>query len=186
MAMDAFTLHWAEFRAYANPPWNLIGRVLADSPTASRACPGGTSVEGTGMVPSATGVLVKVQFLIPTVHGENRVGKVEAIPKLLRQFLDYAPPVVQGAPHAGGMRYSKHIGFRQETGRCRGFPSQPPRGVPSLPRGWLIAGDTPPGRGTPRLSCSHANSHTTGVCQRGNLITATHRDSLPEVAPPPN
>ena len=103
MAMDAFTLHWAELRAYANPPWNLIGRVLADSPTASRACPGGTSVEGTGMVPSATGVLVKVQFLIPTVHGENRVGKVEAIPKLLRQFLEYAPPVVQGAPHAGGM-----------------------------------------------------------------------------------
>ena len=128
---------------------------------------------------------MKVQFLIPTVHGENRVGKVEAIPKLLRQFLEYAHPVVQGAPHAGGMRYSKHIGFRQETGRCRGFPSQPPRGVPSLPRGWLIAGDTPPGRGTLRLSCSHANSHTTGVCQRGNLITATHRDSLPEVAPPP-
>ena len=55
MAMDAFTLHCAELRAYANPPWNPIGRVLADSPTASRACPGGTGVDGTGMVPSATG-----------------------------------------------------------------------------------------------------------------------------------
>ena len=29
MATDAFTLDWAKLRAYANPPWNLIGRVLA-------------------------------------------------------------------------------------------------------------------------------------------------------------
>ena len=29
MATDAFTLNWAEFRGYANPPWNLIGRTLA-------------------------------------------------------------------------------------------------------------------------------------------------------------
>ena len=28
---DAFTKNWAEFRAYANPPWNLIGRVLAQT-----------------------------------------------------------------------------------------------------------------------------------------------------------
>ena len=31
MATDAFTLNWTEFRAYANPPWNLIGRVLAQT-----------------------------------------------------------------------------------------------------------------------------------------------------------
>ena len=28
MATDAFTLDWTKFRGYANPPWNLIGRVL--------------------------------------------------------------------------------------------------------------------------------------------------------------
>ena len=49
---DAFTLDWAELRAYANPDWQGPGR---DSLTASRACSGGTSVEGTGLVPSATG-----------------------------------------------------------------------------------------------------------------------------------
>jgi hypothetical protein len=31
MATDAFTLDWAELRAYANPPWNLIFRVLAQT-----------------------------------------------------------------------------------------------------------------------------------------------------------
>ena len=31
MATDAFTLDWAEFRGFANPPWNLIGRMLAQT-----------------------------------------------------------------------------------------------------------------------------------------------------------
>ena len=31
MTTDAFTMNWAELRAYANPPWNLIGRVLAQT-----------------------------------------------------------------------------------------------------------------------------------------------------------
>ena len=31
MATDTFTLDWAELRAYANPPWNLIGGVLAQT-----------------------------------------------------------------------------------------------------------------------------------------------------------
>ena len=31
MATDAFTLDWAEPRGFANPPWNLIGRVLAQT-----------------------------------------------------------------------------------------------------------------------------------------------------------
>ena len=30
-ATDAFTLNWAELRAFASPPWNLIGRVLAQT-----------------------------------------------------------------------------------------------------------------------------------------------------------
>ena len=29
MATDAFTLDWKVMRAYANPPWSLVGRVLA-------------------------------------------------------------------------------------------------------------------------------------------------------------
>ena len=29
MATDAFTLDWTQFQGYANPPWNLIGRVLS-------------------------------------------------------------------------------------------------------------------------------------------------------------
>lgn len=29
IATDAFTLDWTQFRGYANPPWNLVGRVLA-------------------------------------------------------------------------------------------------------------------------------------------------------------
>ena len=29
MAVDAFTLDWTQFKGYANPPWNLVGRVLA-------------------------------------------------------------------------------------------------------------------------------------------------------------
>ncbi len=28
MAIYAFTLEWTKFNGYANPPWNLIGRVL--------------------------------------------------------------------------------------------------------------------------------------------------------------
>ena len=28
MAIDAFTLDWTKFKGYANPPWNLVGRVL--------------------------------------------------------------------------------------------------------------------------------------------------------------
>ena len=28
MAVDAFTLDWTKFRGYANPPWNLVSRVL--------------------------------------------------------------------------------------------------------------------------------------------------------------
>ena len=31
IAMDALTLNWAEFKAYTNLPWNLIGRVLAQT-----------------------------------------------------------------------------------------------------------------------------------------------------------
>ena len=31
ISMDAFTLDWAELKAYANPPWSLIGRVLAQT-----------------------------------------------------------------------------------------------------------------------------------------------------------
>ena len=29
MATDAFSLDWTQFLGYANPPWNLVGRVLA-------------------------------------------------------------------------------------------------------------------------------------------------------------
>ena len=29
MAIDAFTLDWTQFRGYANPPWNLVGRTLS-------------------------------------------------------------------------------------------------------------------------------------------------------------
>ena len=29
MATNAFTLDWTQFQGYANPPWNLIGRVLS-------------------------------------------------------------------------------------------------------------------------------------------------------------
>lgn len=29
MVMDAFTLDWEDLKAYANPPWNVVGRVLA-------------------------------------------------------------------------------------------------------------------------------------------------------------
>ena len=29
IACDAFSLDWAQMRGYANPPWNLIGRVLS-------------------------------------------------------------------------------------------------------------------------------------------------------------
>ena len=28
---DAFTMNWAELKGYANPPWNPIGRVLAQT-----------------------------------------------------------------------------------------------------------------------------------------------------------
>ena len=28
MATDAFTLDWTKFQGYANPPWNMVGRVL--------------------------------------------------------------------------------------------------------------------------------------------------------------
>ena len=53
MATDAFTLNWTEFRAYANPPRKLIGRILAQ--TRNRACVSGTSIEVTNMIPCATG-----------------------------------------------------------------------------------------------------------------------------------
>ena len=29
MATDAFTIAWTGLKAYANPPWSLVGRVLA-------------------------------------------------------------------------------------------------------------------------------------------------------------
>ena len=29
LATDAFTVHWVDLKAYANPPWSLVGRVLA-------------------------------------------------------------------------------------------------------------------------------------------------------------
>ncbi len=28
MAIDAFNMNWTKFQGYANPPWNLVGRVL--------------------------------------------------------------------------------------------------------------------------------------------------------------
>ena len=31
IAQDAFTVDWAEWKGYANPPWNLIGKVLAQA-----------------------------------------------------------------------------------------------------------------------------------------------------------
>ena len=31
MATDAFTLDWVNMEAYANPPWNIVGRVLAQT-----------------------------------------------------------------------------------------------------------------------------------------------------------
>jgi hypothetical protein len=53
MTTDAFTVDLAELRAYAN---SLTRRVLAQTtPTASRACPSGTWMEGTGLVPSSPG-----------------------------------------------------------------------------------------------------------------------------------
>ena len=31
MTTDVFTMNWTELRAYANPPWNLTGRVLVQT-----------------------------------------------------------------------------------------------------------------------------------------------------------
>ena len=31
MAMDAFTISWESLKAYANPPWSLVGRVLSQA-----------------------------------------------------------------------------------------------------------------------------------------------------------
>ncbi len=51
MAMNAFTLNWVKLQmSYANPPWNLIGKVLVDKEPKNK-----NSTPVTNIVASPTG-----------------------------------------------------------------------------------------------------------------------------------
>jgi hypothetical protein len=66
MAMDAFTLDWAELRAYANPPWNLIGRVLTQTRRQQEELVLVAPVwKAQGWYPVLLEMLVKVPLVIP-------------------------------------------------------------------------------------------------------------------------
>ena len=49
ISTDAFTLNWAELRAYANLPWNLMDRVVART---HKQQADNVVVKGTGLVPA--------------------------------------------------------------------------------------------------------------------------------------
>ena len=80
IATDAFTLDWAELKAYANPPWNLI----------SRACPSGTSVEGTGMVPSAPRDVGGSSSLFPPRRDLITATHEDSLPEVVPQLTVWA------------------------------------------------------------------------------------------------
>ena len=66
MATDAFTLDWAALRAYANPPWNLIGRVLAQTRRQQTELVLVAPVwKEQGWYPVLLEMLVKIPLLIP-------------------------------------------------------------------------------------------------------------------------
>ena len=57
MTCDAFSLDWSLVKGYANPPWNLIGKVLSQVRSQQTSLHGDchTTMEITTMVPSTTG-----------------------------------------------------------------------------------------------------------------------------------
>jgi hypothetical protein len=87
MATDTFTLDWAELRAYANPPWNLIGRVLAQTRRQHAELVLVVPVwRAQGWYPVLLEILVKVSLLTPKRGNYITATHRDSLPEVVLQL----------------------------------------------------------------------------------------------------
>ena len=87
MALDAFTLDWTKVRGYANPPWNLISRVLTTARNQrARVTLIAPSWTAQAWYPVLLEMLVQEPLLLPLIPTliipTHRVNKPDIVPQL--------------------------------------------------------------------------------------------------------
>ena len=91
IATDAFTLDWAELKAYANPPWNLIGGVLAQTRLQQAELVLVAPVwKAQGWYPVLLEMLVEVPLLIPPRRDLITTTHEDSLPEVVPQLAVWA------------------------------------------------------------------------------------------------
>ena len=91
IATDAFTLNWAKLKAYANPPWNLIGRVLAQTRLQQAELVLVAPVwKAQGWYPVLLEMLVEVPLLIPLRRDLITAKHEDSLPEVVPQLAVWA------------------------------------------------------------------------------------------------
>ena len=91
IATDAFTLDWAELKAFANPPWNLIGRVLAQThPQQAELVLVAPVWKAQGWYPVLLEMLVEVPLLIPPRRDLITATHEDSLPEVVPQLAVWA------------------------------------------------------------------------------------------------
>ena len=129
IATDAFTLNWAELRAYANPPWNLIGRVLAQTRRQHAELVLVAPVwKAQGWYPVLLEMLVRPPLLIPQRRDLVTATHPDSLPEVVPQLAVWA---ISGSA-------TETARFRRELRSCswrHGDRSHPGRMTHSLESG---------------------------------------------------
>ena len=129
IATDAFTLNWAELRTYADPPWNLIGRVLAQTRRQQAELVLVAPVwKAQGWYPELLEMLVRPPLLIPQRRDLVTATHPDSLPEVVPQLAVWA---ISGSA-------TETARFRRELRSCswrHGNRSHPGRMTHSLESG---------------------------------------------------
>ena len=141
MATDAFTLDWAKLRGFANPPWNLIGRVLAQTYLQQAKLVLVAPVwKAQGWYPVLLEMLVGIPLLIPPGRDLITAIHEDSLPEVVPQLAVW---IISGST-------TRTARFQRELRNCswrHGDRSHPRRMTHSLASGsarWCCERDSDP------------------------------------------
>ena len=88
MACDAFSLDWSQMKGYANPPWNLIGKVLSQVQSQQTSLVIVTPLwKSQPWYPVLLGMTTEIPLLLPEkrdlIQPTHRVNQPDIIPRLV-------------------------------------------------------------------------------------------------------
>ena len=88
MACDAFSLDWSQMKGYANPPWNLIGKVLSQVRSQQTTLVIVTPLwKSQPWYPALLGMTTEIPLLLPEktdlIQPTHRVNQPDIIPQLV-------------------------------------------------------------------------------------------------------